>query len=160
MSFDTIINGVLGLDPSIIALLFGGAAGVSLLTQWAKKIFAMTNEKYIMAIFNIIALLASGLGYFLTSSNLPPTVLGVSTVVLTGIATPIYFWLIKPLSLFITNVNLYKARLLDKVEEVEKLVMPEAPATITSTTTVTTESSTTPATVTVDTPSTAPIADF
>lgn len=115
---DSVINGLLNIDPSVYGLLLGGAVGVSLLTQGAKKLFALTNEKHVIAVFNLIAIAASGLDYFLSSSHLPPTVLGINTLLLTGVASPVYIYFIKPLSIFIADVKLYKSRVLEKVNEV------------------------------------------
>jgi hypothetical protein len=136
MNFDAIINGLLNLDPSVYALLLGGAAGVSLLTQGAKKLFDLTNEKHIVAIFNIIAIAASGLDYLLTASNLPPVIIGINTLLLTSIAHPIYIFAIKPLSIFISNVQAYKNRVMEKVEQIDDTAQVQPPVTVNTTTTI------------------------
>jgi hypothetical protein len=127
-----IVNFFLNLDPSIYVMVLGGAVGVSLLTQWAKKLFDLTNEKHVEAVINLIALAASGLAYFLSNSHLPPYILGISTITLRGLAQPIYIYVIKPLSTFIANVQAYKSQVLTKVNDISAVADQPIPADVIS----------------------------
>lgn len=166
-----VITFLLGLDPAVYVGLLGGAVGVSIVGQWAKKLLKLSNEKYVELTLNIIAFAASGLGYFLSNSHLPPYVLGISTVALRGLAQPLYIYVVKPLSTFISNVQAYKSSIVTKAEQVAAVAATEpnipddvvaaaasalatAAATTTTTTTTTTPAA---ATITPVMPSTAAI---
>lgn len=113
-SFETLLN-----VPAETYIFVLGAAGVSVVTQVAKKLLSVENEKYVILLFTALAFLASGLEYLLFSAHLPPTILGVSTALIMGVAQPIYFWVVKPASLFVKDVRNYRAQLLAKTEEIE-----------------------------------------
>lgn len=125
-----VIDLLLNIDPMAYVILLGGGAGISLLTQWTKRLLSLTNEKHVIAVLNLFALLASGVEYFISASDLPPSILGVSTVMLTGVATTLYIYIIKPLTIFINSVNLYKNRVLEKVEAIEAVVPAEVIAEV------------------------------
>lgn len=117
-TFDSGITSFLSTPASVIAVLIG-AAGVSVLTELVKKLGKLENDKVVTAVFMTVSALASGLDYLLTSSDLPPSILGVSTFLLIGVATPVYRYGIKPLSIVIAKYRSYKVELANKVSEIE-----------------------------------------
>lgn len=86
-----------------------GAGGVSVVTQFGKRLLALENEKVVQVLFALVAFAAAGLQYLLGQHNLPPTILGLHTAALMGIATPFYFYVIKPLDAFILDLKKFKA---------------------------------------------------
>lgn len=115
-----VLNALLSI-PSVVWVTVLGAAGVSVATQVIKKLLSLESEKMVMTIFTAISFAASGLDYILSSHNLPPTILGVNTVAIMGVATPLYIYAIKPLSQFIVDVKAYRSQIADKVAEVETI---------------------------------------
>lgn len=105
--------------PTTVWVLILGAAGVSLLSQLLKRWFKIENERWVFALVMGIALVGSALDWFLTASNLPPTIIGVQTSLLVGIAQPIYFYVIKPLNLIIAGYKANKEAIKKKLAELE-----------------------------------------
>lgn len=116
--------------PSEVWVLILGAAGVSVFTQVLKKILAVENEKVIMTLFMAASFAASGLEYLLSQTNLPPTVLGINTALIIGIATPLYRFAIKPASRLLSDFKAYRNQVSSKLNELETLnaaaALPEA----------------------------------
>lgn len=125
MDFTAIITALLNVPTEFYVLILG-AGGVSVLTQVSKKLLSLESEKVIMFVFTSIAFLASALEYLLYSANLPPTVLGINTVVIMGIATPIYTFAVKPATLFIRDVQIYR----DQINAKVAAVVASAPAPV------------------------------
>jgi len=98
-----------------------GAFGVSIVTQVSKKLLSLENDKKVILLFTAVSFIFSGIEYLSTASGLPPTILGVSTVTLMGIATPIYHWIVKPANVFISQVRAYRSQIEAKAAEVQAL---------------------------------------
>lgn len=116
--------------PVEVYVLVLGAAGVSLLSQVFKKWFKIENEKWMFGIVLGIAALGSFLDWFLTSNTLPPTVIGLQTSILVGIAQPVYFYVIKPLNNVITIYKANKEAIKAKLAEVEVAKIPKEVKTL------------------------------
>jgi len=113
-----------------LALL--GAVGVTGVTQFLKKIFAIESKKIVQSIVMFVSLATAGVQYFLSQTNLPATILGVRTATLMGLATTVYIYALKPLSEFWVSYKAFKLRheaevttLIGK-ENGQELVMPVA----------------------------------
>lgn len=91
--------------PSETWVAILGAGGVSIVTQWLKKLMALENGKVVHTLFVAIAFAASALQYVLGAHNVPPTILGMHTAILIGIATPFYNYVVKPLDEFMGQVK-------------------------------------------------------
>lgn len=114
-----IIQGFLGTPSQTIAILLG-AGGVSILTQVTKKLAKIEKEKASIALFTLIAFLASLLDWFVTNgNNLPPSILGANTALIMGVAQPIYFYVVKPFTRFWGEFQSYKQALRSKVTDIE-----------------------------------------
>lgn len=128
------ITYILGTPTGIIVLILG-AGGVSVLTQVSKRLLKLEkdNEKLIMFIFMLISFSASGLEYLLSAHNLPPTILGVNMGLIMGVATPLYIYAVKPLTLLINDAKIYRSSIAAKVSDIEQVsaaqVAAVAPAT-------------------------------
>ena len=85
-----------------------GAGGVSTLTQFGKKLLKLENERIVQILFATVAFAAAALQYLLSSKNLPPSILGVHTATLIGVATPLYFFAIKPANNFISDFKSFR----------------------------------------------------
>lgn len=107
--------------PTQVWIIILGAAGVSLLSQLFKKWLKIENERWVFALVMGIALLGSVLDWFLTSSNLPPTIIGIQTSLMIGIAQPIYFYVIKPLNLIIAGYKANKEAIKQKLTDLETM---------------------------------------
>lgn len=116
--------------PVEIYVLVLGATGVSLLAQGLKKWFKIENEKWVFAIVLTIASLGSFLDWFLTSQNLPPTVIGIQTTILVGIAQTVYMYAVKPLNMIISIYNANKNAIKKKLAEVEMTKIPKEVKTL------------------------------
>lgn len=112
-----IIDALLSIPAEAYAYVLG-AFGVSIITQVSKKLLSLENDKKVILLFTVISFIFSGIEYLATASGLPPTILGVSTVTLMGIATPIYHWIVKPASVFIGQVRAYRSQIEVKANEV------------------------------------------
>lgn len=112
--------------------LIAGAGGVSAVTQIVKKLLSLENAKVIQVVFATVAFLATAGEYLLVNHNMPASIFGLSTAALMGVATPIYFYVIKPLDTFITQVrNFTKSQQAadPAVLPVDTLPAPAAPIT-------------------------------
>lgn len=116
--------------PVEVYVLVLGAAGVSLLSQLFKKWFKIENEKFMFGIVLAIAGLGSFLDWFLTSNSLPPTVIGLQTSILVGIAQPVYFYVIKPLNNVISIYKANKDAIKAKLAEIEVAKIPTGVKTL------------------------------
>lgn len=96
-----------------------GAAGVSAITQVVKKVFTVENEKVIMVVFGAISFAATGLEYILSRTDLPPSILGVNTLLIIGAATPLYRFVIKPASNLITFIRQYGPEINARMKQAE-----------------------------------------
>jgi len=90
-----------------VALL--GAGGVSFFTQIGKKLLKLESENVVQMLFAVVAQAATTLQYLTSQHNLPPSVLGIHTAALMGLATPLYFYVIKPADGFLSDLSAYKA---------------------------------------------------
>lgn len=122
----TIINGIDGLiqaflnTPTETIVLVLGAGGVSALTQVSKKLLKLKNDKAIVSLLMAISFVASMIDYVVTNtSNLPPSILGINTAVLAGLAHPLYYFLVKPADRVIGEFRQYKDDMKAKVEDIE-----------------------------------------
>lgn len=117
-NFGPLLDNFLSTPSSIIAI-FIGAAGVSILTQVIKWLGKLKNDKVITGVLITTSFLASALDYFISSTTLPPTILGFSTVFLIGAATPVYRYVVKPLSVVLTEYRKRQPELQNKASEME-----------------------------------------
>lgn len=116
--------------PDQIYVLILGSAGVSVLSQVFKKALKIENERWVFSIVMVVALLGSVLDWLLTNNGLPPTIIGVQTSLLVGIAQPIYFYVIKPLNMVIAGYKANKAALEAKVNGIETATVPAGSTTL------------------------------
>lgn len=114
--------------PTEVYVAIITAIGVSLVTQFSKKVLSIENEKVIMALFGGFSFLASGADYLMSAHNLPPTVLGLNTALIIGIATPFYTYVLKPVDKFVSTILAYRSQLEAKLKEVETTLPPQVPA--------------------------------
>lgn len=89
----------------------GGASIVAAAAQLLKKFFKLDSAKVIQFLVVSLGFAVAGLQYLLGAHNIPPTVLGLHTVALVGIAQPLYIYVVKPLDSFFTKVQTYNAGL-------------------------------------------------
>lgn len=116
--------------PVEVYVLVLGAAGVSVLSQVFKKWFKIENEKWMFSIVLGIALLGSFFDWLLTSNSLPPTVIGLQTSILVGIAQPVYFYVIKPLNNVLSIYKANKDKIKAKLAEIEVSKIPKEVKTL------------------------------
>lgn len=109
----TIIN-----IPTIVYVYILGGLGVTVVTQVSKKLLALESDKKVVLLLTGVSFVFSGIEYLATSSGLPPTILGVNTATLIGIAIPLYHFGVKPINEFITAVKLYRLQLETKATEI------------------------------------------
>jgi hypothetical protein len=57
----------------------------------------------------------------MTSANLPPIVFGINTVLLMGVANPLYRFVVKPLNTLLSNYMKYKKDIAAKVSDIEAI---------------------------------------
>lgn len=107
--------------PSAWLAVILGAAGVSALTEILKKLSKLENDKVIMLLFMTVSTLATTIDYLLAATDLPPTILGFNTALIIGVATPLYRFVISPLSKLITGYQAYKQQMAAKVSEMEAI---------------------------------------
>lgn len=110
--------------PVEVLVLVLGAAGVSVLSQLLKKWFKIENERWMFLTVVTIAGLGSFLDWFINSSTLPVSIIGIQTSVLVGIAQPIYFYAVKPLNLIIAGYRQDKKAIQEKLQLVEAAPAP------------------------------------
>jgi hypothetical protein len=90
-------------------LALSGGVGVALFSQFIKKLAKLENEKVIQFVVGALAFLAAALQYLLSSHSIPPTVLGLHTAVIIGIAQPTYLYFVKPANKFFSEVKKFTA---------------------------------------------------
>jgi hypothetical protein len=105
---DQIVTFYNNLPPGFWELVLG-AAGVSAITQVIKRLLALKNEKVVQVLFATVAFLATCGQYLFVDHNMPASIFGLSTAALMGVATPLYFYIIKPLDSFVRAVKAYSA---------------------------------------------------
>lgn len=135
------------LDAATALWALGGAGVVGLAAQLFKKAFKLESDKVIQFLVVSLGFAVSGLQYVIGSHNIPPTVLGLHTAALVGLAQPLYIYVIKPADNFIMQVKSYNA---GKV----------TPATASVTTTITTPSATKSMTTAISNGTSSTEADF
>jgi len=116
---------LLAVDPTVYAVFLGGAAGISGITQIIKKALKLKNDKVIVTLFAVVSFISSGIVYIVTNPNLPPEILGFSTITLMGLATPIYRFVIKPISNILAFYKTYKPQIDEKIQAIEDTVIPQ-----------------------------------
>jgi len=160
-AFNWIVNLFLNTPVQIIVLVLG-SAGVSILSQVLKKWFKIENEKWVFLLVAGIAAAGSGLDWFIHSNSLPPMIIGLQTSVLIGIAQPIYFYVIKPLSLIVSSYKASRRAIEDKLEQLDPTATPIAPVTTQPLPEVATQPVATlePSVSFVETPVSRPVATF
>lgn len=121
--FNWIVNLFLNTPVQIIVLVLG-AAGVSILSQVLKKWWKIENERWMFLLVTGIAFAGSFLDWFLHSSTLPVSIVGIQTSVLIGIAQPIYFYVVKPINLIISGYRANKKLIEEKLNELGKTPAP------------------------------------
>lgn len=94
---------------SLVWLALGGGSAVAVASQLTKRVFKLESEKVIQFLVMALAFMASGLQYVLSAHNIPPTVLGLHTAALLGVAQPLYLFFVKPADKFVQDVQSYNA---------------------------------------------------
>lgn len=122
-AFHWLVNLFLNTPVEIIVLILG-AGGVSVLSQILKKWWKIENERWVFLLVLSVAFLGSALDWFLNSSTLPPTIVGIQTPLLVGLAQPFYFYFIKPLNLVISSYRANKKALEEKLAQIDSAPVP------------------------------------
>ena len=117
-AFNWVVNLFMNTPVQVIVMVLG-SAGVSILSQVLKKWWKIENERWVFLLVVGIALAGSFLDWFINSNSLPATIIGLQTSVLVGIAQPIYFYVVKPLSMVIRSYRANKNAIEDKLKQVE-----------------------------------------
>jgi hypothetical protein len=132
-NFEPFLQHFLSTPASLVAI-FIGAAGISVLTQVVKKLGKLENDKVITAVLFTLSFMTSALDYIMSTTSLPPTILGISTVFLVGAATGVYRYFVKPLTIVLRKYLEYRSQIknkaaeyeaIDKVTSIEKAVVTE-----------------------------------
>lgn len=121
--FTNIVSAFLSVPPEVYVTILG-AGVVSVIVQILKKVLKLDSEKVVVTVFAAVAFAASGLEYLITAAELSPMFLGANTALLMGIATPLYRFVIKPLSLLISQYKLVKEPIEQKLDEIEAIAVP------------------------------------
>lgn len=119
-AFQTLINLFINTPAWMISLVLG-AAGVSLLTEFMKRLMKLESDKVITVLFVTVSSLASGLDYLMTTTDLPVAIFGLQTAMILGVATPIYRFGVKPLSIALGEYMKNKQKIAAKVQEIESI---------------------------------------
>lgn len=117
MDFSGIITTLLSIPTEIYVLVLG-ASGVSVVTQVVKKLSKAESAKVITFIFTSISFITAGFDYLMQSGAVPPTILGFNTLAIMGMATLIYRYAVKPLSLFASAVMAYQTQIQEKANDI------------------------------------------
>lgn len=124
---------------TILVLL--GASGISFVTQVIKKALALEKTKVVQTVVIGISFATAGLQYLLTHQfkSLPPTVLGVHTATLVGVATAVYNYALNPFTKWYANYKLMKAKYAPQINTLvgEEIITPAPNTGVTVTTTTT-----------------------
>lgn len=139
---------------SIVVILLG-VAGVSAVTQVLKKALKLTSDKKIVALFTSVSLVATLLVTLINSAEVNPLLLGEHTAAVMGIALPLYKFFIKPLSLIISQFQLIRTPLEQKLAEIDAEIPQHVIDEVKKIATPTTEVSVTEEPVVALTPTTA-----
>ena len=105
-----------------VAFIILGVAGVSAITQLVKKVMKLTSEKVIVTVFTGISLVATLLATLISSAEVNPLILGEQTAAVMGIALPLYKFAIKPLSMVVSQFQLIRTPIEQKLAEVDALI--------------------------------------
>lgn len=106
--FQNIINWFANI-PNEIWLALGAALGVSTITQIVKhRIASDLSDRTIMGILTTLSAITAAIQYFAQQAASNPTVLGVHTATILGLATLLYPFTVKPFYNLMLDAKAYR----------------------------------------------------
>lgn len=79
---------------------------ISVLLQKFKGWFNLKSDKVVTFLFMALSFLTVAIDYLVSAASANPTILGERTFVIMGVATVIYRYLVKPMSLLVNDAKL------------------------------------------------------